>query len=342
MHRIPDIVFLLVVAGAAPAARGEDLRFAPQVAVPATFTFKPTVEVQGDRIQLGELADCVGVDLICEEAYGVDLGPAPAPGKLVVLTTQRLEELLSHEWDAAAIEVKAPMGVRVSAGFAEIDTDSVQAALQKVFDERFPENAAYKVEVTRVQLTGRHKLRPVPHAITFPAFEDLAKRNEDWLVKNLVGPHKIDVRYVPEGEADAFETYGASATFGLKKRLPVATRNMQRGDIIRDSDLTPELVDLGRGTAAYVSADKDAIGRRLRRTLAIGMPLQPGMLEVPIVVRNGQTVRLLLASGGLTVTSHVRVLASGSYGQAVDAVSLTTKKKMRVKVIDSTTVEYLQ
>jgi flagella basal body P-ring formation protein FlgA len=337
-----EILFILVFAGVATAARGEDLRFAPQVPMPATFTFKPAVEVQGDRLMLGELADCTGVDVICAEAYGVDLGAAPAPGKVLILTEARLTEMLAREWDAAAIEVKAPAGLRVSAAFAEVTPEFLQGELERALAEEFPESALYHVEVSRVMLTGKHKLRPAAHKTIFPALAGAAARNEDWLVKSLNGPQRLDVRYVPESEPDAFETHPLNATFTLKKRLPVAARNLDRGAVVRAEDLGEEYVELGHGSQRFATAAKDIVGRRLRRQLAIGAPVPPGMLEVPVVVRMGQTLKLTVNAGSLRVVSHVKALGNGSYGQAIDAVSLTTKKRMRVKVVDSTTVDYLE
>ncbi len=333
---------ILAFAGAVGTASGEDLRFAPQVPMPATFTFKASVETEGDRLLLGQLADCTGVDVICAEAYGVDLGSAPAPGKILILTETRLKELLAREWDEAAIVVKAPQGLRVTAGFREMDADAVQAELTRAFAAAFPEGAAYRVEVTRLQILGKHKLRPVAHTVEFPAVAGLPKRNEDWLVKNLTGAQRLDVRYVPEGDPAAFETHQVSAALVLRKRLPVAARNMQHGDIFSESDLAEDFVELGRGSQRFSEAAREILGRRLKRPLALGAPIQPGMLEVPLVVRLGQTVRLLVHTGGLTVTSHVKALGNGTYGQGIEAVSLTTKKHMRVKVIDSTTVEYLE
>lgn len=342
MTPLVNIVMILVLAGAAQTARGEDLRFAPQVSIPATFTFKSAVEIEGDRLVLGELADCTGVDVICAEAFGVDLGPAPAPGKLLVLSEARLKEMLAREWDEAAIEVKAPQGLRVIAGFREMDAAALQVDLAQVFSQVFSVGSPYTVEISRLQLIGKHKLRPVTHKVDFPLLQDLAKRNEDWLIKNLTGSQRLDVRYVPESEPDAVETHQFSVALVLKKRLPVAGRNLQRGDVVHAADLSDDFVELARSTQRFIDDATAIVGRRLKRPVAIGFPVQASMLEVPLVVKSGQTLRLVVDRGGLSISSHVKALGSGSYGQAIEAISLTTKKHIRVKVIDATTVEYLE
>jgi flagella basal body P-ring formation protein FlgA len=70
-------------------------------------------------------------------------------------------------------------------------------------------------------------------------------------------------------------------------------------------------------------------------------PLTSQMLEVPKVVRRGQLVHLVMHAKGLDVSSQVVAQSDAGYGQQIDALYPTTKKRLRVKVIDSGTVEYL-
>ncbi len=331
------LCFCLTLLASRPVGAAEGvLQFAPQVKKPATFTFKPVLETAAARIELGMLAVCAGIDAICEEAYGVDLGPAPEPGKTAVLSRERLSELLSREWDEAAVEVKAPPGgVRIISLGEELDGDLLAAELQAFIAASLGEKAPFRIEVMKLRLAGRPKLRPGEHKTLFPDFDGLATRNEDWLVKHATGNHKIDVR-IDE------RTYTASAVLSLKKELPVAARNLLRGSFVHEKDLELGWVELGRGAQRWAVVPREALGKRLRRNVPLGAPILLADLETPLAIRRGDLVRLVMNSGDLSVSGHVKALDNGAYGQTIDALYPTTKKRMRVKVIDSSTVEYLE
>ena len=337
MTRLLTALFLCIILAAAKSALGEAMQYAPQVRKPAIFTFKPVLETGAERIELGMLADCVGIAVICEEAYGVDLGPAPEPGKTATLTRERLLALLSREWDEAAVEVNAPPGgVRIISLSEELDGDSVTAGLQAFFDAELGEASRFRVEVAKVHFSGRPRLRPGEHKLEFPELTQLASRNEDWLVKHAQGNQKIVVRV---GERQL----AAQTSLLLKKQLPVAARNLERGHFLNEKDFEIGWVDLGHGAnSGFAVTARDASGKRLRRNLALGMPVVLADLETPLAIHRGQMVRLVMNGDGLSISGHVKALANGTYGQTIEALYPTTKKRLRVKVIDSSTVEYLE
>ena len=351
MIKASAIIFAVFALAVAIPARGEDLRFAPQVARPATFTFKAQAEIAGDRVLLKDVATCAGLDVVCAEAAGVDLGQAPPPGKTVHLTREHLVDLLTHEWDATAIEVVAPTGLKIAAAAIEVATDEIESELRRVLLQAFPDEspksataaaAKFRVELGKVQVTGKHRLRPGEHRIEFPALSGIGARHEDWLLKNVHGAQRLEVRYVPVDAPEAFEAYQVTATFVVKKNVPVAAQSMNAGAIVRDEDLDTAWVEIGRGGQKICADRAEAVGRRLKRPAPIGAPLTPAQLEIPMIVHRGQTLKLTMTSGGLTVTGHVKSMGEGSYGQVIEAFYPTTKKRLKVRIVDASTVEYLE
>jgi flagella basal body P-ring formation protein FlgA len=327
---------------------------APQVARPARFTFKSAVEVRGARLLLGELATCTGAAVICEEAYGVDIGPSPEPGRTLHLHKGRLKELLAREWDEAAVEIVAPEGVRITSVGLTLDDATVAAALSERLQQEFAGNERFQVALERFILAAKPRVRSAEARIEFPELVEAAKQSPDWLAKHLTGQQRVDIVIVeadaardaersdPAGEPAGAERIHAQASFTLRQKLPVPTRNLLAGEILRESDFEDAWVVITRNAAKVAGSTADLTGRRLRRAAPVGAPVMLNQVEIPIVVRRGQLVRLTMRAGSLSVTGQVRALGSAGSGQVIEALYPATKKKIRVRVVDAATVEYLR
>src|SRR5262245_50680434 len=108
---------------------------APQVPEAASFALKAAAEVAGDRIYLGDVATCAGATRLCEEAYGIDLGPSPLPGKSRLLAEAEVRAVLEREWPGAALRFPETRPVKVTALAAVVTEEDVRAALAKRLSE---------------------------------------------------------------------------------------------------------------------------------------------------------------------------------------------------------------
>src|SRR5262245_29646073 len=117
-----QIVTFLALAAAAPVA--------PQVPEAASFVLAATYEAEGDRLYLGQVAACAGSPRLCEEAYGIDLGAAPAPGKTVTMPVDKVRQVLAKEWPAAQITLTAAKPLKVVAPGQSVSEELVAGALR--------------------------------------------------------------------------------------------------------------------------------------------------------------------------------------------------------------------
>lgn len=317
---------------------------APQVPEAATFALAPTYEAEGDRLFLGQVAACSGAPRLCEEAYGIDLGPAPAPGKSLMLAADRLRKMLATEWPDAQISVVAPKPLKVTSLGRAIEDDMVLGALRDRLVDGLVVTDAFAVEVEKIQVPNGLMVRPGDYRIEFPRLTDETLASEDWVRKHLVGNQRLEVACVPLGAPEGGVpslTFTIVATMSLKERLPVAMRNLVRGDVLRNEDLEMRMVERGSAQLRIIGDVRHLVGRRVIRSVTVGDPIPVGAVEVPDVVKRGQLVRLEMSGRGVNVSGRVQVLQGAGYGESVDAVYPSTKKKIRVRVIDADTVEYL-
>lgn len=333
--------FAAAGTAAEPApAGGVPATTAPQVVIPAVFTFSPSATVDKDRIFLGQLATCAGEPVICEEAYGVDLGPAPAPGKTLIWPKAKLQELLAREWDAGAIQLHAPdAGVRIAAAGEALDELAIEERLRVFLAEEFAGREDLKVEVMKVSFPSHPRLRPGALDVAFPDWRGASEQKDEWLLKKMGGTQRVEVFFGVEGQETV---YPANVTLRLSKKIPVARENLARGDVIEAEDLEVDWVEMSRALARCADDERSVVGKRLKAPVSVGQPIPLGQLETPMVIKKGQLARLILSKNGLSVSGQVKALGAGGYGEAIEAVYPATKKKIRVRVVDSSTVEYLQ
>jgi flagella basal body P-ring formation protein FlgA len=318
------------------------LAVAPQVAMPAVFTIDEATEIETDRIYLGLIADCSGYAKICEEAYGVDLGHSPEPGKHAYLQKAKLERLLSAEWGEAAIEVVSSDTIKLFGAYVEVDGEAVAEALRQELVTKFGPETPFEVRVDKVQMGTPIKVRPMPYTLRFPVLESTEPGNHDWILKHFSGHQNLEVHLVRDRDTGTGESFFVSAQFTLRRLLPVPKANLARGATVRREDLESVMVEIRRESARYAASAAEVVGKRLTRAAPSGSPIQLSQLEVPEVVKRGDLVTLEILTKGLTVTSRVKVMEDGGYGQVIEALHPTTKKRLRVRVVDQSTVEYIR
>ena len=119
----------------------------------------------------------------------------------------------------------------------------------------------------------------------------------------------------------------------------VATRDLQRGDIVRDGD-----VRLDNRLAHGLSGNElhtveDAIGKEAARTLRASQPIASQSLRRPIVVRRGEIVTIYVRSAGVQVRTKVKALENGSRGDLVEVQSSFDRRRLTARVVDYQEVE---
>lgn len=97
----------------------------------------------------------------------------------------------------------------------------------------------------------------------------------------------------------------------------VTTRPLAAGQSIQEGDVAVLSGDLSALPTGVVGATADAVGKTLRNALAAGQPLRSDQLIAPLVVRQGQSVRVVSRGAGFAVSSEGRALANAAAGQVV-------------------------
>lgn len=106
-------------------------------------------------------------------------------------------------------------------------------------------------------------------------------------------------------------------TVRVQAPVVVATRPLASGKILADEDLTLQMAELTQLPAGVFSSVQEAVGKVLTAGVVAGNPLRQDMLRAPIVVRQGQSVRLIAQGKGFKVSSEGKALSNAAVGQNV-------------------------
>lgn len=104
-------------------------------------------------------------------------------------------------------------------------------------------------------------------------------------------------------------------------RIVVPSRDIVRGEVIADSDLSYADVSPDRVHNGIVLSMNDLDGMEARRFLKAGEPVRNDDVRHPILVTKGATVTMTFAVPGITLTATGRAVSEGGMGETVTVLN---------------------
>lgn len=113
---------------------------------------------------------------------------------------------------------------------------------------------------------------------------------------------------------------------------PILAKNLNRGEIISESDLEYLESSTAR-PGAYISDINNMIGKEARRDLRAGVPIRKGDLTTPILVKKGTLITLSYAIDGLKLSHQGVAQASGANGEVISVQNVQSERTVKA-IID--------
>ena len=204
---------------------------------------------------------------------------------------------------------------------------------------------------------------------------DIAEAAEQYLIKNRIGPAAqrtsvragaLDVRLklaYCDRPLEAFMRHGAvvrdrtivgvrcTGNKPWKVYVPVnvvvtasvlvAKRPLARGHLLTANDLAVEDRDVTRSIKGYFTDPAELVGHRVKSPLLPGSVITPPVLEADKYVRRGQTVTLMVQSGGIEIAMAGKALADGALNQRIKVENLNSGRVVEGIVRSKEHVEVL-
>ncbi len=125
------------------------------------------------------------------------------------------------------------------------------------------------------------------------------------------------------------------AQVALFKSLAVASRPLQRGDVISEADIAREVVNISQLRQGYLARSDDIIGRELQRSLNKGEAFRSSILEAPLVIKRGDAVHIEAQAGAIAVNSTGIAMANGRIGQRIRVRNSQSDRIVSAEVVEA-------
>jgi len=93
------------------------------------------------------------------------------------------------------------------------------------------------------------------------------------------------------------------------------TRPLAAGQALQAGDLTTLSGDISSLPTGVITDPASAIGKTLRNSLGAGQPLRSDQLLAPLVIRQGQTVRVISKGPGFAASGEGKAINNAAVGQ---------------------------
>jgi flagella basal body P-ring formation protein FlgA len=123
--------------------------------------------------------------------------------------------------------------------------------------------------------------------------------------------------------------------------VPVAIRPLEKGTILRATDLELRPAAIQKENNATPLKIEDLVGKELVRPLPAGHPVFKDVVQAPRLVRRNDKVRIRAVAASVVVSTDGKALEDGSQGDNVLVEDGTTKEKLVTRVTGHGVVEVL-
>jgi flagella basal body P-ring formation protein FlgA len=121
-------------------------------------------------------------------------------------------------------------------------------------------------------------------------------------------------------------------------RVVVPARDIPRGEVIGETDLTYATVDGASLMAGVPTKIEEVAGMQARRVLSTGQPFRSDDVRRPIVITKGQSVTMQFSAPGVELVAMGRAMSEGGIGDTVTIQNPASFRMISATVISPGTV----
>lgn len=213
---------------------------------------------------------------------------------------------------AVVIVFLAPIPVQSMAGDTPGKTQSSQPVdseqIIKVLKAHIAATTVFKVPEIEVRLSTYLKdIELPPGKISYR----ISHAFVPWSYRSL----QLPVEAVQDGKT--IRTFFVSATVVIRAEVLLAARDISFGHEISSEDLKIAISEITNPKLGYLRNGQQVLGKTARRVLSLGSPVTQDDLTNPVLVRNGDMVRLRLERGVIRLATVARAEQNGQLGQFI-------------------------
>ncbi len=112
----------------------------------------------------------------------------------------------------------------------------------------------------------------------------------------------------------------------------IAAANLRRGEVLDQDDLVLQRQDISTVKQPLFSA-AEILGKRLKRSVRLGQPVQRKQIDFPPLVARGERVTIKVSSGGLNLTASGEAQQDGRKDDTIRVMNSNSRKVILGRVV---------
>jgi flagella basal body P-ring formation protein FlgA len=134
-------------------------------------------------------------------------------------------------------------------------------------------------------------------------------------------------------------TIYSSATIKAYENIVIASSSMVRGAEISAGDISIEKREISTLRTGYLTDLKQAIGKKLKRSLQKGSAIRHQFLKAALMVKKGSAVTIIAKNSRLTIRMKGKALSNGSKGELISVKNSQSGRIVQGKIIADNLVQ---
>src|SRR5712691_10842145 len=281
----------------------------------AAPVLRANVAVTGDIVRIGDVIDNAGPAAQIAIYRAPDLGTTGALPTAQVLTALRAHQVIG-------VDTRDIKEVAVTRLARTVEAKEIERAVAGALEHRSGLGDAANLSLTFDRDVQDLRLDAANSGAIQPVSARVEPRNG-----------RFDVSFeIASGTGAAPTRLRFTGTAIETVEVAVLTRNVDRGELLRSSDIVVERRPKAEVGGDAASRDR-AVGMQMRRPLRATQPLKAADLVKPDLVQRDQNVTLIYQTAGLYLTSRGKALDNGTEGDVVSVMNLQSKRTVSGTVI---------
>lgn len=140
-------------------------------------------------------------------------------------------------------------------------------------------------------------------------------------------------------EGDAPWTVFVPGQVRLYREVVIANRPLKRDNLLTEMDIVLAERDVGLLNQGYLTALRQAFGKKLTRSLLPDQVLAPNHVQLAEAIRKGDYVVISARSGGISVRMPGEALSDGTLGKQISVRNQRSNRVIRARVVGPGQVE---
>mgnify|MGYP000208557498 FL=1 len=276
---------------------------------------RASVTVSGTLVRIGDFVENAG------PAAQIALFRAPDPGTTGAVPVQQiLSALRAHQ--VIGIDTRNLREVAVTRAARTLTLSEIESEIARALERRNGLGDAANISVS----FDREARDVILEDSNIGALQVASARYEP---RN----GRFDVTFEIGNEERPVPTrlrYTGIAVETVEVALPL--RNMERGEIIKSSDVTMERRPKAEAGVDAVTRSR-VLGMQLRRSARTGQPLRGADVGKPDLVQRDQFVSIVYEAPGIYLTMRGKARESGAEGDTVTVLNLQSKRTVQGTII---------